>query len=204
VLDRASDLVALVLLLAVSLWTVSQEAWIRRVALGGLLVIALVAAVLLAARSYVGRRARDRHQRRGLLRRLARDLADGLAEPLGRRRAAVALCLSLLAWGCFAAAAVLVARSVGVRLGLLDALFVTGVMNLGVAIPSSPGFVGTYQWLGVSSLGLLGTGREEALAFSILLQASWYVPTTLVGAVLLATRALRGVRQRPRRDPFEI
>ena len=35
---------------------------------------------------------------------------------------------------------------------------------------------------------MLGIGREEALAFSILLHATWYVPTTLVGVSILALR----------------
>ena len=62
-------------------------------------------------------------------------------------------------------------------------------LNLGVAIPSSPGFVGTYQWLGVSALALFGIGREEGLAFAICMQAVWYVPTTIVGAVILVAHA---------------
>ena len=54
-----------------------------------------------------------------------------------------------------------------------------GVVNLGVAIPSSPGFVGTYQWLVISTLALYGEGRVDGLAFAV--QACWYIPTTLVG-----------------------
>ena len=61
----------------------------------------------------------------------------------------------------------------------------TAALNLGVAIPSSPGFVGTYQWLGVAALGVFGFAGEAGLAFAIVMQAVWYVPTTLVGAVLL-------------------
>jgi uncharacterized membrane protein YbhN (UPF0104 family) len=86
---------------------------------------------------------------------------------------------------------------VGIELDLVDALFVAAVMNLGVAIPSSPGFVGTYQWLGVASLGLLGVADDEALAFAILLHASWYLPTTLLGGLALAVRAVRA-RSAPR------
>ena len=68
-------------------------------------------------------------------------------------------------------------------------MLVTAVINLGVAIPSSPGFIGTYQWLAVSSLALFGVGATEALAFGVLMQAVWYVPTTLVGGALLLRRA---------------
>jgi hypothetical protein len=119
---------------------------------------------------------------------VVRDTLEGLAEPLGRRRLARAAVLSLVAWSAWAAAAILVARSVGIELGVLDALFVTAIVNLGVAIPSSPGFVGTYQWLAVQSLAVLDIGNEDALAFSILLHAAWYVPTTLVGGYVLVAR----------------
>ena len=67
----------------------------------------------------------------------------------------------------WAVSAWLVARSLGIELSLVEAVFVTAVINLGVAIPSSPGFIGTYQWLGVSALALFGVPTEEALAFSI-------------------------------------
>ena len=53
-----------------------------------------------------------------------------------------------------------------------------------MAIPSSPGFIGTYQWLGVSTLGVVGVGHVHAFAFSVLMHAVWYVPTTLAGIAL--------------------
>jgi uncharacterized membrane protein YbhN (UPF0104 family) len=99
--------------------------------------------------------------------------------------------LSLAAWGTWALAAWLVGRALGIDLSPADVAFTCAVMNLGVAIPSSPGFVGTYQWLGVSALGLIGIGTDQALAFSVLLHAIWYVPTTLAGGIILAARALR-------------
>jgi hypothetical protein len=43
---------------------------------------------------------------------------------------------------------------------------------------------------------VLDVAREEALAFSFLLQASWYVPTTLVGGFLVLFRVDWGLRGR--------
>jgi hypothetical protein len=43
----------------------------------------------------------------------------------------------------------------------------------------------------VASLGLLDVPVNEALAFSILMQASWFIPTTLIGGGVIAARALR-------------
>jgi uncharacterized protein (TIRG00374 family) len=191
VLDRACDLLVLFAFLLATLPEVAGSGWSTRIALGTLAILVAIAVMLVFARAYTRRRARGRLETRNLVRRVLRDVVEGLAEPMGRRRLAAAIVLSAVAWLAFAAAAIGVGRSVGVHLGIVDALFVTAVINLGVAIPSSPGFVGTYQWLGVASLGLLDVDRSRALAFAILLQAIWFVPTTLLGGGVLAARGLR-------------
>lgn len=192
--DRVFDVLALVVFLVVSLPFVASAEWLVRIAVGGVALLVAVVLVLVAARVYTRRRPRDRRSR-GLVRRVVRDTVEGLASPLGRRRGLALAGLSLAAWATWGLAAWLVARSVGIELGVVDVVFVTAVINLGVAIPSSPGFIGTYQWLGVASLGLLGVGTDSALAFSILLHAVWYVPTLLVGGALLLRRVVVRVRR---------
>lgn len=194
VLDRGCDLAALFILLLVGLASVASSEWLVRIAVGAGAALVGLGAVVLFARGYTGRYERGRRSR-GLLRRVLRDTVEALAEPIGRRRPAVWIALSLGAWTMWALGAMLVARSLGIELALVDAMFVAAVMNLGVAIPSSPGFVGTYEWLGVASLGLLGIASEEALAFAIVLHACWYVPTTLAGGSALGVRALVRVRR---------
>jgi uncharacterized protein (TIRG00374 family) len=196
--DRSFDVLALVLFVCVSLPFVTSAAWLLRLAVGGVALLTVIVVVLAAARLYTRRRARDRHAR-GLLRRVARDTLEGLAHPLGRRRGVLLAALSVGAWSMWALAAWFVAYAVGIRLDLHEVLFVTGAINLGLAIPSSPGFIGTYQWLGVSALALLDVGTDKALAFAILMHASWYVPTLLVGGALIlrgGVRSLRGTRSR--------
>jgi uncharacterized protein (TIRG00374 family) len=195
VLDRAFDLVVLVALLVLGIAAVASSGWLVELAAAGAFVVASFIAVLLLSRTYVGRRGRDRRER-GLLRGLVRDTVERLAEPLGRRHLLVWLALSVAAWSMWAVAALLVARSLEIDLSVTDALFVTAVLNLGSAVPSSPGYVGTYEWLGVASLGLVGVDKESALAFTILLHAAWYVPTTVVGAVALGARAVVQLRGR--------
>ena len=198
VLDRGCDVAALFIFLLVGLASVASSKWLVGIAVGaGATLVGLATAVLLA-RGYTSRHGRGRRSR-GLARAVLRDTAEALAEPIGRRRPAVWIALSLGAWTMWALAAMLVASSLGIELGLVDAMFVAAVLNLGVAIPSSPGFVGTYEWLGVASLGLLGIASEDALAFAILLHATWYVPTTLAGGSALGVRAVVRVRRARRR-----
>jgi uncharacterized protein (TIRG00374 family) len=130
---------------------------------------------------------------------LLRDTVDEVASPIGRRRLAVALLLSVVAWGAWAVAAGLICRSLGFSLSPIELVFVTAVINLGVVIPSSPGFIGTYQWLAVSALGVVGVDGEVAIAFSLLMQAIWFIPTTIVGGVI----AVREVHRDARRLPAE-
>ncbi len=187
VIDRGFDLLGLSLFLVATLPLVTDEPWVDRIVVGSLLVLLALWGGILASRTYTRRQPRARRSHRGLARRFARDTLEGLSEPLGTSRTML-LALSIAAWGTWAVAAILTARAVGIDLSFVDALFVTAAINLGVAIPSSPGFVGTYQWLGVSALALFGVSQESALAFAIAMQAVWYVPTTLVGAVLLVAR----------------
>ena len=97
VFDRGFDLVVLAAFLIATLPLVTDEAWVDRIVLGALLAIGLLAGGIVAARSYTRRRPGGR-RRRGLVRRFARDVLDGLSEPLGVTRTQGLLALSVAAW----------------------------------------------------------------------------------------------------------
>ena len=193
-LDRACDVIALVLFLLIGLQAVPTPAWLRNMIIGAAILVALIVGALVFARLYTRTRGRDRRER-GRVRRIVRDTIDFLGEPVGRRRAAVWLALSIAGWTMGAVAAFLVARSVGIHLAPLEAIFVASALALGVAIPSSPGYIGTYQLIAVEALGLLDIDDSQALAFSILMHASWFVPTTLFGGGVIIWRALRAAER---------
>jgi uncharacterized protein (TIRG00374 family) len=188
-LDRACDVITLVAFFAIGIQVVGTPAWVKRLAVGGLIALVLIAAALVFARLYTRSRQHGRRER-GQARRIVRDTIDMLAEPIGRRRAALWIGLSACTWILSSVAALVVGRSLGIDLMPLEAVFVTSALALGVAIPSSPGYIGTYHWLAIASLGLLDVPVNDALAFAILMQASWYVPTTLAGGALIGWRVL--------------
>jgi uncharacterized protein (TIRG00374 family) len=59
-------------------------------------------------------------------------------------------------------------------------LLLTG-MGLGSALPSTPGYVGIYQFVAVTVLAPFGIGRDAALAYILVAQASGYVVTLVLG-----------------------
>jgi uncharacterized protein (TIRG00374 family) len=191
VVDRSSDVLFLVIAFAAAFPFVPHPSWLQHVFEAALVVGGLLAAALAAARLHTGgtqlaparlvRRVRDSWTGRQL-----GGLVHGTGALVNRRDAVVLALLTAAGWGCWALAAWLVASSLGIHVSPLEIVFLTTVINLGAAIPSSPGFVGTFQWLCVAGMALFGVGQAEALAFSIIMQAVWYIPTTAIGAVLLA------------------
>ena len=180
--DRGLDLLVLVAAFAVTYPAVEHAGWLNRVGGSGVAIALLVLLVFAAAVVYARRAGAAPTGRLG---RLVATLAHEARLRITGWRGVAAVLLSVLAWGTWALSAWLVASSLGIALTPVELVFVTAVINLGVAIPSSPGFIGTYQWLGVAALGVLGVSHTQGFAFSVLLHAAWFVPTTLAGAALV-------------------
>ena len=191
VVDRSSDVLLLVVAFALAFPFVPHPSWLQHVFEAALVVGGLLAAGLAAARLHTGGRrlaparllARIRNSWPG---RQLSGLVHGTGALVNRRDVLVVTLLTTAGWACWALAAWLVADSLSIGVSPLEIVFLTTVINLGAAIPSSPGFVGTFQWLCVAGMALFGVGQAEALAFSIIMQAVWYIPTTVIGAILLA------------------
>ena len=61
------------------------------------------------------------------------------------------------------------------------AMLTTAVANLGTLIPSSPGYVGVFDFLGRSVLGQFGVPEATALAYILVVHAALVLPVTLLG-----------------------
>jgi len=197
VVDRSADVVVLTAVIALTLPFVDHPAWLTRLVLGALVLATLAAAAVVLARWRARRTTAAPATRRTATRRQLSVLVHGIGGVATARRLGPAALLTLASWIAFGVAAWLVARSLGIALSPSEAVFLTAAVNLGVAIPSSPGFVGTYQWLSVAALGLFDVPRTEAFAFSLIMQAVWWVPTTLAGIALAARMALSAAPGRP-------
>jgi uncharacterized protein (TIRG00374 family) len=55
------------------------------------------------------------------------------------------------------------------------------VTSLGMTVPSSPGYIGVYHWLVVSTLLIFNVDRELALSYAFALHAVTFLPLTLLG-----------------------
>ena len=94
--------------------------------------------------------------------------------------------ISVLAWLLDAGSFWLAARAAGVDLAYLAAAVVDGVSVLGTAVPSAPGFVGTFELAASGTARALGVPAAEALALAVIVHVTTLIPLAIAGAGSLA------------------
>ncbi len=119
---------------------------------------------------------------------------DGLAALRRPRVLLVASLLSIGVWTLEGLSYYLLSR--GMSLGLapgadVPAMGLTLVtVNLGIMIPSAPGYVGTQEFFGTAALGVFDVGAESALTLVLVSHAVQYVLVTGLGLAFFAREHL--------------
>lgn len=120
--------------------------------------------------------------------RMAESFLSGLGVLKRKGDLAAVAGASVLAWLLEASMYLTIARGFGAEIrdvmGVGETLLTTGVANLATLVPSSPGYVGPFEY-GVQLVvnGALGVPSELALSYAIVVHATLYFPITIWGAI---------------------
>ena len=98
--------------------------------------------------------------------------------------------LSALVWGLYGLSTWLATRAFHLPVPWYGALFVLVVINLGCAIPSSPGYIGVYHYLAVLALSPWVPDRNAALAYAIGTHALSILGNVGMGSLFLAREGI--------------
>ncbi|MDR2017815.1 MAG: flippase-like domain-containing protein [Syntrophobacterales bacterium] len=93
--------------------------------------------------------------------------------------------LSLFTWLSMSTALYFVTLALGVSVNFRYIPFVCALLNMGLTVPTVPGYIGVYQFLLTNLLMIFAVPKTEALSVSILFHATWYIPYNIIGAILL-------------------
>jgi uncharacterized membrane protein YbhN (UPF0104 family) len=74
-------------------------------------------------------------------------------------------------------------RALGLPITFRIALLFLSALGLGSALPSTPGYLGIFQFVAVTVLGPFGIARDAALAYVIVVQAGSSVLVIIFGAL---------------------
>jgi glycosyltransferase 2 family protein len=198
VAERVLDGLAIVLLFAIAVLWLDLDGWIARLAwvaaavflgaLAGLLAIALaplgVERAMLAVIRPLGPRLG------GMVARLYRTASAGVACFRSARMVAELAALTFVVWLLEAGMYWLVLPAVGERASWPLAFAAMGLTNLGILVPSSPGFVGSFHWFCIEALRAGGVAAPVAAAYAVIVHLGFFAPVTVWGAATLSVWGL--------------
>jgi uncharacterized protein (TIRG00374 family) len=199
VLERAYDVLALLVLFFVALPWLPEVSWLpAAAALAAVVGVALLAGIVLLAVF---------KERLALfllrpLRRLpllpaervdaaARNLTQGLVGLRVARIGIEAFLWTITSWLVVAASFWLLMLGFDLGLSPLAGLLVVIATNLALILPSSPAGVGVFEAAAVVALDAYGVERAEALSYALVLHALNFLPYLVVGALVLRSHAAR-------------
>lgn len=186
-LERLIDVATLAVVAFCGALVVGAPEWITSVlgvaASGGVAGIAILVSVgiqpIVAVADRIGL------DRRPALRSLVGRFAASLGGAGRRRAIGISAGVSIGAWLLDAVSFWLAAQAVGVELSYAGALLVAGFTVLGTAVPSAPGYVGTFELAAAAAAGALGVPSAAALAMAVVAHVMTLAPMALGGAASL-------------------
>jgi uncharacterized protein (TIRG00374 family) len=92
---------------------------------------------------------------------------------------------SFIIWILSALTNYLVLLALGLTLPFWTSLLLLVVLQVGTAVPSSPGRIGVFQYLTILTLSIFSVNKDVALGYSIVLYLVVYVPMVLIGGYCL-------------------
>jgi uncharacterized protein (TIRG00374 family) len=191
VVERFFDVLSLLLMFSLTYHFSSQPSWVQSIGVVATIVFFVFLALLLFAVVRPGRfvAVLSRWSRivPGGFHERIEGILESFLEGLGifryRKLLLVVFLLSALHWLAFGWALSLGLRGFGITVPPEGPYLVLSVVSLSLAIPSSPGFVGTFQWFMVKSLSLYRVPENLSLPFSIGFHLILYIPTTTIGLI---------------------
>ncbi len=107
---------------------------------------------------------------------------DSLAIMRDPKLLALGLSWTLFFWIWHASSFWLGMLAFGIDTGFVSAIFVTAAVGWGVALPSSPGFFGTFHYAASFALmAVYGVSADQSLAFAFGYHFGGWLPITLIG-----------------------
>jgi uncharacterized protein (TIRG00374 family) len=100
-----------------------------------------------------------------------------------RGRLARFLLITTFLWSVECLTTILGARSLGISFSIPVAFLLIAGLGLGSALPSTPGYVGIYQYVAVSVLTPFGYAKSDAIAYILLFQAMNYSVLLVFGLI---------------------
>jgi len=196
IVEKAADLLIAIGLLAVLLLTYPVPEWARKAGV-------VVAGIALCATAFivtVGLTGENVARQIALLagpsprplyvriEHVVRQVSIGFTGLMSPARVVYFIGCSALIWALEIVVMYAVACTFGLDIGPADLLFIMLMILFGTMVPSSPGYIGTFEFFGLNAMAALGITGGAALGFVVTLHAMLLLGSSLIGIGCLAWR----------------
>lgn len=106
------------------------------------------------------------------------------------RRFVIVFAWTLLHWMVHSCGLYLGFMAVGMDVPFTAAFFLQGVLGIGVALPSSPGFFGVFEAVAVAGLSVYAVPPDLAVSWALGYHLLSFIPITVIGSVYFARLGL--------------
>ncbi len=190
VVERVIDTAAVVVIASAAIVVlhvrgVVANAVLLGLAISGALVVALALGIV-AHRLPFADRVIARVERWPIVMELGSRLRGGLVVAADPRTLVAAIVLTLCSWSMSVLAFAAAGQAIGLHLTIGEAAFLSAGVALATAIPSAPGYVGTYDLVAVAVAGTFGIAPGPAGALTLLSHVGILAVTSVGGAVAVA------------------
>src|SRR5690606_12083863 len=122
--------------------------------------------------------------------RILEGLRHGLSVLKSPGRVVAVVGWSLVLWLVNALSFYLAFLAFGIEANCAAALLLQGVLVFGIAVPTTPGYVGVFEGAIKAVLLVLGVGADHAVAYALTYHVTTFIPIVLLGAWSLFTTSL--------------
>lgn len=194
--ERISDGLTLLLFLTVGLSFVSKsESWVTMTMIVASVIFAVAIIFIILLVKYKSKFIQlilyfiptKYNEVAEKIKTLLNNMLSGFEVVTDRNNLMRIVALSILVWVLEASIFTFVLMSFNVSLddALLAGLVTVSIVNLGIMIPSSPGYVGTFEYFTILGLTLFFNEKLSfAGAYSVMVHTAQYLPVTVTGCVM--------------------
>ena len=183
--ERVADAVSLVLIGAVALILAPQAGIWMKAARGSFAVIGCVGIIGLACLPGLERTALKLLKRFPRLQNMVRQMLLGVRSLHSWRTVLPFAAYTAAIWAIDAVATATLAHALSIPMPVSVAMLLIIGLSLSSALPSTPGYVGVYQFVAVTVLKPFGISPSAAIAFILVTQAASYLVTTTLGMLAM-------------------
>jgi len=113
--------------------------------------------------------------------RLLKLFLTGLVVINHKKSVFIIFLFSIIVWLVESMTYYAISLSFGINLPVYVSLLVVVIVNIGILIPSAPGYIGAFEFFCISALAIFSIEQNVALSFAIVLHAVLFIPITAIG-----------------------